>query len=67
MTHTSGRWGRRKVLMVGAVGMAVSQLIIGTLYAVYKHSWESHTSAGWAAAVFVWVYIAHFAFSIGMC
>ncbi|KAI9927097.1 hypothetical protein ASPWEDRAFT_177557 [Aspergillus wentii DTO 134E9] len=59
------RWGRRNILMVGAVGMGVSQLIIGTLYAVYQHSWEEHTSAGWAAAAFVWIYIANFAFSIG--
>jgi sugar porter (SP) family MFS transporter len=59
------RWGRRKVLMIGAVGMGVSQLIVGTLYAVYKDSWQSHRGAGWAAAVFIWLYISNFAFSIG--
>lgn len=52
-------------LMVGAVGMGVSQLIVGTLYAVYQHRWQDNVSAGWAAAVFVWVYIANFAYSIG--
>jgi MFS family permease len=60
------RWGRRKVLIIGGVGMAVSQLIVGTLFAVYKDSWQTHRSAGWAAAVFIWIYISNFAFSIGM-
>ncbi|KAK9428641.1 general substrate transporter [Lipomyces doorenjongii] len=59
------RWGRRKVLMIGAVGMGISQLIVGTLFAVYKHTWAEHTAAGWAACVFVWIYISNFAFSIG--
>lgn len=53
-------------LMVGAVSMSVSQLIVGTLYAVYQHRWQDNVSAGWAAAVFVWIYIANFAYSIGM-
>jgi sugar porter (SP) family MFS transporter len=59
------RWGRRKVLMIGAVGMSISQLIVGTLFAVYKNTWSSHTAAGWVACVFVWIYISNFAFSIG--
>jgi len=40
-------------------------LIVGTLFAIYKDSWEQHRAAGWAAAVFVWYFIANFAFSIG--
>ncbi|RMY35803.1 hypothetical protein D0866_04357 [Hortaea werneckii] len=59
------RWGRRPVLMAGAVGMGISQLIVGTLYAVYNHSWAGNTSAGWATAAFVWIYIGNFAWSIG--
>jgi sugar porter (SP) family MFS transporter len=59
------RWGRRGVLMVGAVGMGVSQLIVATIYAVYRQSWDGHLSAGWACAVFIWGYISFFAFSIG--
>ncbi|PWY87233.1 sugar transporter [Aspergillus sclerotioniger CBS 115572] len=59
------RWGRRTVLIVGAVGMGISQLIVATLYAVYEHSWASHRGAGWATAAFIWVYICNFAFSIG--
>ncbi|KAF8854257.1 sugar transporter [Acephala macrosclerotiorum] len=56
------RWGRRKVLIVGAINMSIGHLIVGTLFAVYQHSWETHRSAGWAAAVFVWFFIANFAF-----
>lgn len=59
------RWGRRPVLLLGAVGMGISQLIVGTIFAVYKDSWAEHTAAGWAAAAFVWIYIANFAWSIG--
>ncbi|PYI00563.1 sugar transporter [Aspergillus sclerotiicarbonarius CBS 121057] len=59
------RWGRRTVLLVGGMGMGISQLIVATLYAVYEHSWASHRGAGWATAAFVWIYICHFAFSIG--
>lgn len=58
------RWGRRKTLMYGAAGMSTAQLIVATLYAVYQDSFSQHPSAGWTACVFVWVYVATFAFSI---
>lgn len=50
--------------MYGATGMSIAQLIVATLYAVYKDTFSSHPSAGWTACVFVWVYIGTFAFSI---
>ncbi|KAH7001016.1 sugar transporter [Ilyonectria destructans] len=59
------RWGRKKVLLIGAVGMSISQLIVGTISAVYKDSLANHPAAGWASAVFIWLYISNFAFSIG--
>ncbi|KAK3395034.1 sugar transporter, partial [Podospora didyma] len=59
------RWGRRPVLIAGASGMSVSHLVMGTLYAVYQHSWAEHAAAGWAMATFVWIYVACFAFSAG--
>jgi hypothetical protein len=59
------RWGRRPVLIAGAAGMSVSQLMVGTLYAVYQNRWAEHPAAGWAMAVFVWTYIISFAVSIG--
>ncbi|KAI0159146.1 sugar transporter [Pestalotiopsis sp. NC0098] len=59
------RWGRKGILLSGAVGMGVCQLLVGTLYAIYENSWDDHKGAGWAAAVFIWLYIASFAYSIG--
>ncbi|KAF7550240.1 hypothetical protein G7Z17_g5846 [Cylindrodendrum hubeiense] len=59
------RWGRKKVLLIGAVGMSISQLIVGTIYAVYRDTLADHPAAGWASAVFIWLYISNFAFSIG--
>lgn len=59
------QWGRKKVLIVGGIGMSISQLLVATIYAVYNGSWERHPAAGWACAAFVWAYIANFAFSIG--
>ncbi|KAL4806395.1 sugar transporter [Aspergillus unguis] len=60
-------YGRKTLLLVGATGMGIAQLIVATIYAVYRDSWAAHqgTAAGWAAAVFIWGYIAFFAFSIG--
>ncbi|KIW59150.1 hypothetical protein PV05_03623 [Exophiala xenobiotica] len=58
------RWGRRKTLITGAIGMSIAQLVVATLYAVYKDRFSEHNAAGWAACVFVWLYIATFAFSI---
>jgi hypothetical protein len=62
---SSSRWGRRKILLLGAAAMSISQLIVGTLYAVYRNRWETNVGAGWAAAIFIWVYIANFSYSIG--
>lgn len=59
------RFGRRTLLAAGAVGMSACQLLIGTLYAVYGRTWAEHPAAGWAAAVFVWAFVACFASTIG--
>ncbi|KAI1289021.1 sugar transporter [Xylaria venustula] len=59
------RWGRKNVLLAGAVGMGICQLIVATIYAVYQDKWEANPAAGWACAVFIWLYIANFAWSIG--
>ncbi|KAK9452564.1 MFS glucose transporter mfs1 [Dipodascopsis uninucleata] len=62
---TLDMFGRRSVLIVGAVGMGISQLIVATIYAVYDNNWTAHKSAGWVAATFIWLFIANFAYSIG--
>lgn len=45
--------------------MGVSQLIVGSVYAAYKDTWDTHRDAGWAMAALIWIYIASFAFSLG--
>ncbi|KAK9476952.1 general substrate transporter [Lipomyces japonicus] len=58
-------FGRKPVLMIGAGSMAACHLIIATIYAVYRNSWAEHAGAGWAAAVFIWIFVVNFAYSIG--
>lgn len=59
------KYGRRSVLMLGASAMTVSHVIIGTLYAVFEKSWNQYPGAGWAAAVFLWLFVFNFAYSVG--
>ncbi|EME78776.1 uncharacterized protein MYCFIDRAFT_205173 [Pseudocercospora fijiensis CIRAD86] len=60
------RVGRRKLLIIGAIGMSIAQLIVGSLFAAFKDSWSTHRAAGWVACTFVWIYIAFFAFQVGV-
>ena len=54
--------GRRKLYFIGLSGIVLSLLALGTVFAF-------HTSLGdtgkWFAIVFVWIYIAFFAISLG--
>ncbi|CZR67016.1 related to quinate transport protein [Phialocephala subalpina] len=59
------RVGRKPLMMTGSAGMAICELIIGVIVATCGHDWASHSAAGWAAVVFVWLYIVNFAYSWG--
>ena len=59
--------GRRPLLMAGGLGMSTCLLIVGILTAKFHDSWEEHPAAGWAACVFVWLYLSNFAYSWGPC
>ncbi|KAJ5735754.1 uncharacterized protein N7483_000879 [Penicillium malachiteum] len=59
--------GRKKLLIAGAIGMAVCHFIVAGIIATYEGKWDSHRSAGWAAVVFVWIYVINFAYSWGPC
>lgn len=52
--------GRKKVIIAGALGMGVCQIIVASIYAAYEDSWDTHREAGWATAVFIWAYISCF-------
>jgi sugar porter (SP) family MFS transporter len=41
--------GRRPLLMTGAAGMCVCEIIIGVIVATCGHDWKAHSVAGWTA------------------
>ncbi|KAI1122027.1 sugar transporter [Nemania abortiva] len=61
------RVGRKPVLTVGAIGMATCHIIIAVIVARNAGQWASQASAGWAAVVFVWIFVIFFGFSWGPC
>ncbi|KAH7078638.1 MFS sugar transporter-like protein [Paraphoma chrysanthemicola] len=60
-------WGRKPVLVVGAIGMAISHFIIAAIVASFSDDWPNHQGAGWAAVVMVWLFVIHFGYSWGPC
>lgn len=61
------RVGRKPVLVVGAIGMALCHFIIAVIVAKNAGYWGEHTAAGWAAVVMVWLFVIHFGYSWGPC
>ncbi|KAJ5609476.1 hypothetical protein N7528_010043 [Penicillium herquei] len=59
--------GRKSLLITGAIGMAICHFIVAGIIATYENKWQEHRSAGWAAVVFVWIYVINFAYSWGPC
>lgn len=59
------QFGRRNILIAGAIGMASCHFIVAGIIGAYSGKWESNTSAGWAAVVFVWIFVINFAYSWG--
>jgi len=62
------KFGRKKILIVGAIGMAISHYIAAGIVGSYggaNPTWDQHQAAGWVAVVFVWLYAIHFGYSWG--
>nr|OQO28289.1 hypothetical protein B0A51_03908 [Rachicladosporium sp. CCFEE 5018] len=59
--------GRKPILVVGAIGMALCHFIIAVLYAKNADQWPTHKAAGWAAVAMVWLFVVHFGYSWGPC
>ncbi|KAG9621992.1 putative MFS monosaccharide transporter, partial [Aureobasidium melanogenum] len=59
------KFGRKSILLAGAIGMATCHFIVAGLIGSYEGSWGSHVAAGWVCIVFVWVFIGNFAYSWG--
>jgi MFS family permease len=60
-------WGRKPVLVTGAIGMALCHFIIAAIVASFSDDWPNHQGAGWAAVVMVWLFVIHFGYSWGPC
>jgi MFS family permease len=59
--------GRKPVLIVGAIGMALSHFIIAGISGGFGENLDNHHSAGRAAVVMVWLFVIHFGYSWGPC
>lgn len=57
--------GRRTILIAGGTGMAICHFIVAGIIGSYSGNFENHRGAGWAAVVFVWIFIINFAYSWG--
>ena len=45
--------GRKPVLLVGAIGMALCHFTIAVIFAKNQTQWATHKAAGWAAVAMV--------------
>jgi len=64
-------FGRKSILIVGGIGMAISHFIAAGLSGSFApppgaadQSW-SNSAAGWVCVVFIWLYAIHFGYSWG--
>ncbi|KAI0126290.1 general substrate transporter [Xylariales sp. AK1849] len=61
------RVGRKPVLTIGAIGMALCHFIIAVIVAKNADQWSTQGGAGWAAVAMVWLFVIHFGYSWGPC
>ena len=47
------KFGRKPVLLAGAVGMVFCHMVIAIIFAKNQTQWATHKAAGWAAVAFV--------------
>ena len=59
------KFGRKNILIAGALGMATCHFIVAGIIGGFSSSWPEHRAAGWVAIVFIWIYIGNFAYSWG--
>ncbi|THY27093.1 putative MFS monosaccharide transporter [Aureobasidium pullulans] len=59
------KFGRKSILLAGAIGMGACHFIVAGLVGTYENSWASHVAAGWVCIVAVWIFIGNFAYSWG--
>lgn len=62
---TMDRFGRRPLLLVGSILMAISHIVIAILVGLYDKSWPSHRAQGWTSVAFLFLYMLSFGASWG--
>ncbi|KAK7533663.1 putative MFS monosaccharide transporter [Phyllosticta citricarpa] len=62
---TMDRYGRRPLLLWGAVVMCVSHVIIAILVGLFDDNWPAHKAQGWTSVAFLFVYMLAFGASWG--
>jgi sugar porter (SP) family MFS transporter len=58
-------FGRRPLLIIGAIGMAISHFVVAGILGQFENDFANHPAAGWVAVVFVWLFVLHFGYSWG--
>ncbi|KAL8826583.1 MAG: hypothetical protein Q9170_007346 [Blastenia crenularia] len=61
------KFGRKPVMLAGALGMGTCHMIIAVIFARNQYQWVTHKAAGWAAVSMVWLFVVHFGYSWGPC
>jgi len=56
------KFGRKSILLAGAIGMATCHFIVAGLIGSYESDWTSHVAAGWVCIAMVWLFICNFAY-----
>ncbi|CDS04048.1 hypothetical protein LRAMOSA07003 [Lichtheimia ramosa] len=59
------KFGRKPMLMTASALMTCCMVIIATIVGLFSDDWPNHTREGWVAVVFVYFFIANFAYSWG--
>ncbi|KAI9492037.1 general substrate transporter [Zychaea mexicana] len=58
-------FGRKPMLLAASAFMTCCMIIIAVIVGMFSDDWENHTKEGWVAVVFVYIFIANFAYSWG--
>ncbi|PSK60245.1 hypothetical protein B9Z65_1143 [Elsinoe australis] len=59
------RFGRKTILIAGAIGMGSCHFIVAGIIGAFGNDWPAHRAGGWGAIVMVWLFAAHFGYSWG--
>ncbi|KAI8137384.1 general substrate transporter [Fennellomyces sp. T-0311] len=58
-------FGRKPMLLTASAFMTCCMVIIAVITGLFSDDWPNHTREGWVAVVFVYIFIANFAYSWG--